>query len=131
MIAVDTNVLVRALIDDESAPGQSAAARALLEDVPGPVGISTMVFTETLWVLAKRYGVSRQRLVAIANDLLGHQRLGIQDRERLSEAIGIYAGSAVDFADALALVDARIEGAVLHTFDRKLSRLDGAILVSM
>ena len=129
MIAVDTNVLLRALISDSEAIDQSRAARALLEQ-SDRVRVSTIVFAETLWVLAKRYGMTRAQLVQVANDLLAHERIEIQNRDLLLAAVDDYGNETNDFADALALADARSNGVVLHTFDRRLAKLEGAALVN-
>jgi predicted nucleic acid-binding protein len=43
----------------------------------------------------------------------------------ICEALEIFSVSNVEFADALALVDARNAECPLYTFDRKLARLEG------
>ena len=128
MIAVDTNVLLRALVDDHAAPGQCAAARTLLASA-SKVRVAPIVFMETLWVLHKRYQAPRREVARIARELLEHPRYQIENREPLNEALAIFTGSNVDFADAVALTDARHTQCVLHTFDRKLAKLDGAVVV--
>ncbi len=51
MIAVDTNVLVRLLVNDPNAPEQSQQARELL-NAQGEVWVGQIVLIETIWVLA-------------------------------------------------------------------------------
>lgn len=128
MIAVDTNVLLRALVEDYEAPNQCAAAQTLIADA-GNVRVVDIVFMETLWVLHKRYHAPRKEVVRIARELLEHPRYQIENQDRLGEALVIFAESNVDFADAVALADARHVRCVLYTFDRKLAKLDGAVLV--
>ena len=128
MIAVDTNVLLRALVDDKDAPNQCAAAQTLIAGA-GKVRVAGIVFMETLWVLHKRYHAPRKEVVRIARELLEHPRYQIENQDRLSAALATFAASNVDFADAVALADARHVQCVLHTFDRKLAKLDGADLV--
>ena len=128
MIAVDTNVLLRALVDDSEAPGQCAAARSLIAGA-GQLRVASIVFMETLWVLLKRYRAPRKEVVRIARELLEHPRYEIENADQLGAALKIYAASNVDFADAVALADARQVGCVLHTFDRRLAKLNGAALV--
>lgn len=128
MIAVDTNVLLRALVDDHEAPNQSAAARTLIA-AADKVRVSNIVFMETLWVLNKSYRAPRKEVVRIARDLLEHPRYQIENEARLSDALVVFAASNIDFADAVALADARHVHCVLHTFDRKLAKLDGTALV--
>lgn len=124
-IAADTNVLLRALVDDDSAPEQCAQARALLT-AASKVRISTVVFHEVMWTLSRRFNFSRAELVATGEALLAHPHYEIDLPELFSEALSLLASAAIDFADAAALADARRCGRPLHTFDRKLGKLPGA-----
>jgi predicted nucleic-acid-binding protein len=124
MIAVDTNVLLRMLVDDADAPRQCAAARALAER-NGKVRIAAIVFVEAVWVLQKRYHASRADVACTVRELLEHPHYRVENAEALREALEIFSVSNVELADALALVDARNAECPLYTFDRKLTRLDG------
>jgi predicted nucleic-acid-binding protein len=125
MIAVDTNVLLRALVDDPTDPGQCAAARALVAKA-GQVRVASIVFVETLWVLHKRYRAVRGEVSRIARELLDHPRYQIDASGELGQALEIFSTTNVDFADAVALADARRAGVALHTFDRRLAKLADA-----
>ncbi len=129
MIAVDTNVLLRALVNDPDAPNQCSAAQTLIADA-GTVRVAGIVFMEALWVLHKRYQAPRKEVARIALELLEHPRYQIENQDRLNAALSIFAGSNVDFADAVALTDARHVQCILHTFDKKLAKLSGVALVS-
>lgn len=128
MIAVDTNVLLRALVDDADAPGQCSAAQALIASA-GRVRVAEIVFMEALRVLHKRYQASRKEVARIALELLEHPRYQVENQDQLNAALTIFTTGNVDFADAVALADARQVRCVLHTFDKKLAKLDGAELV--
>jgi predicted nucleic-acid-binding protein len=129
MIAIDTNVLLRALVDDPEEPRQCAMARTLVADA-GKVRVVDSVFMETLWVLHKRYQASRKEVTRIARELLEHSRYQVENHKQLSAALEIFASSNVDYADAVTLADARQMQCALHTFDRKLAKLDGAVIVA-
>lgn len=129
MIALDTNVLLRALVDDPSAPRQCAAARELIGNC-GRARVSAIVFVETLSVLDRTYRAPRGEVAAIAQRLLNHPSYRIEDSERLRTALDVFSGDRVDFADAVALTDARSAECTLHTFDRKLAKLEGTELVA-
>lgn len=129
MIAVDTNVLLRALVDDPEDPRQCAMARTLVADA-GKVRVADIVFMETLWVLHKRYQAPRKEVTRIARKLLEHPRYQVENHKQLSAALEIFSRSNVDYADAVALADARGVQCILHTFDRKLAKLDGAMIVA-
>lgn len=59
MLALDTNVLVRILIDDTQFIDQCAAARALAS-AAGEVYVPQVVQIETVWVLESAYGFARR-----------------------------------------------------------------------
>ena len=129
MIALDTNVLLRALVDDEKAQAQCNAARRLVT-AAGSVSISTAVFLEMVWTLSRSFGYPRKEVARVAALLLRHPKYRIQDANLFEAAIARFAASHIDFADAVALEHAAGNGVVLHTFDRKLARLEGAKAVS-
>lgn len=128
VIAVDTNVLLRALVDDPTDPGQCTAARALVARA-GQVRVASIVFVETLWVLHRRYRAARTEVSRIARELLDHPRYQIEAGAELRQALEIFSTSNIDFADAVALADARRAGVGLHTFDRRLAKLSDATIV--
>lgn len=130
MIAVDTNVLVRALVDDPLEPRQCTAARELIVRA-GIVHVSSIVFVETLWVLNRSYGASRAEVSRIATEVLGHPRYKVDNSRLLQAALQIFVGGKVDFADAVALADAQQAECALYTFDRKLAKLAGAKLLEV
>ena len=71
MIALDTNVLVRYLAQDDEP--QTAVATALIEtrlSAEQPGYVSALVFAELHCVLTRLYGIDRQRFADIARGLL-------------------------------------------------------------
>ncbi|OAI17118.1 MULTISPECIES: type II toxin-antitoxin system VapC family toxin [Methylomonas] len=111
MIAFDTNLLVRALVDDH--PEQIAVVRQLIAS--DSIFISRTVLLETEWVLRARYKKTRDQLSAFFSALLEVDNTVVEDAEAVSHALEWYAQGA-DFADALHL--AACGKAVMHTFDR-------------
>ena len=111
MIAFDTNLLVRALVDDH--PEQVAVVRQLIAS--DSIFISRTVLLETEWVLRARYKKTRDELGAFFSALLEVDNTVVEDAEAVSHALEWYAQGA-DFADALHL--AACGKAVMHTFDR-------------
>lgn len=125
MIAVDTNVLLRLLVDDDMAPDQCRAARRLVARA-GAVSISATVLLETIWTLSRSFGFSRKQVARVASEMLSHPKYRIQDSRLFESAIACFGASNIDFADAVALEHARSLGIDLYTFDKKLAALDGA-----
>ena len=70
MIAVDTIVLVRLMVNDE--PAQAARAKQLFDAKAGEDGsiwVSDTVLVELVWTLARAYGRSRTELVTAVRAL--------------------------------------------------------------
>lgn len=130
MLALDTNVLVRILIDDPQAIDQCAAARALAS-AAGEVYVPQVVQIETVWVLESAYGFARAELTAVLETLLSNQSFVLQHAAVLRAALGEFRHGAADFSDYVILTQARAENMLLATFDRKLGKLPGAQLVSV
>lgn len=129
MIALDTNVLLRALVDDDEAASQCVAARQLVASAT-LVTISAAVFLETVWTLSRSFGFPRKQVARVATMLLKHPRYRVQDPILFEAAVARFAASNIDFADAVALEHAVHGNVVLHTFDRKLAKQRGAQAVT-
>jgi predicted nucleic-acid-binding protein len=111
MIALDTNMLVRALVDDH--PEQVAVVRQLIAG--DTMFISRTVLLETEWVLRVRYKITPPELLDFFRALLETDDTVIEAANEVRNALDWYAYGA-DFADALHL--AACGAAVMHTFDR-------------
>jgi len=111
MIALDTNLLVRALVADN--PEQVAVVRRLIAG--DSAFISRTVLLEAEWVLRARYKKNRAELHEFFTALLETDNTVIETSEVVGNALDWYAQGA-DFADALHL--AACGTAVMHTFDR-------------
>ena len=130
MLALDTNVLIRILIDDPRAAKQCAAARTLAS-AAGSVYVSQVVQIESVWVLESVYGFSRAELAEALGNLLSNQSFVLQEVDIFRAALGEFRIGPADFADYVILMQARAENIDLATFDRKLSKLRGTRLVSV
>jgi predicted nucleic-acid-binding protein len=128
MIAIDTNVLVRLLVKDSEAEEQSQLARQLLNK-HDEVWVCRIVLIETVWVLQSTYKFTKEQIILVLEKLMQHPNIHLEDKASLDNALTIFSASNAGFADCLILNDAKHQQMVLHTFDRKLSRLHGAKLV--
>jgi predicted nucleic-acid-binding protein len=122
MIALDTNVLVRFLVDDDKAQSARAArfvARAIATDEP--LFVSDVVMCETVWVLVVAYQVPRGEIGETFGRLLMAAHLRYDDADRLSRALDAFLTGKGDFADYLIREEARGAGCdQVATFDRVL-----------
>ena len=123
MRAVDTNVLVRLVTRDHRR--QVAAAELF---VSKGAWVSTLVLTEATWVLTAVYELTHGEIATAIDMLLHHRDLTIQESDSVAAALEQYRNRpALGFSDCLILETARKAGHLpLGTFDRNLSKLDGA-----
>ena len=126
-IAVDTNVLLRALVDDDSALAQTQAARAFL----GPmreIHVAQVVQAELTWVLHRAFGFDRGAIIEVLQTLRAHPAIRLQAADSFDAAVAAYA-AGVDFADALIAHEASRVQTGLVTFDRVFAKRCGATLL--
>lgn len=128
MIAIDTNVLVRVLINEPKAEHQCRLARELIAEHDA-IWVCQVVLIETLWVLQTCYQFKKAQILLVLETLCSHPDIILENAETLNADLALFDASKVGFADCLILNDANRRQLVLHTFDRKLSGLNGAELI--
>ena len=116
MIAVDTNVVVRFLVNDEH--GQASRARDLFAN--NDIWLAPSVLLETEWVLRSAYELPAADIRQLINGLLGLPHVQTDDLACAAQALDDFA-AGLDFADALHLAFAG-EADSFATFDRALAR---------
>lgn len=124
MIAIDTNVLVRVLIKDPNAAEQCKQALNLINTY-SDLWVSKIVLVETVWVLESVYLLNKEQLIIVLEKLAQHPHVELENAGTIDSVLTLFSASNADFADCLILNDAQREQLMLHTFDRKLSRLHG------
>lgn len=126
MTGLDTNILVRALVQDD--PKQSPiAAEVLLACTPARPGhISNVSLCELAWVLRRGFGFPRERVLATVQKLLDAEGFRLENEEHVTRALaGAFTGGA-GFADCL-IAELHAAAGVTETltFDKAASKLDG------
>jgi predicted nucleic-acid-binding protein len=119
MIAVDTNVLVRLLANDDPTQSPRAAQLFASEDV----FIAKTVLLETEWVLRFSYGLPRAAISAAFQRLLAAPTVTVEDAPTIAAAVASH-GIGMDFADGLHLASGQGVD-TFATFDRKLAKQAG------
>jgi len=114
MIAVDTNVVVRALAADD--PAQTAAARRLFASQP--IWVAKTVLIETAWVLRSSYGYDERMTREAVTRLLGLENVSVESPSEIAAALAL-AAQGVGIADAIHLMS-RPPGSPFVSFDRSL-----------
>lgn len=123
MRAVDTNVLVRLLVEADEHRERKKAAALLEHDVY----VSHLVLAECIWVLATVYEYSAASLMEVIARFLQHDRVVFEDPLVVRLALEQYRKRpSIGFMDCMVLELARKAGHLpLATFDRDLAKLEG------
>lgn len=101
MLAIDTNVIVRYLVNDDIA--QAAKAKRLIDN--NDTFVCTSVLLETQWVLCSAYGFSAQDCLKALSGFAGLPRVTLEDAPAIANALD-WAAKGLDFADGLHLAKA-------------------------
>jgi predicted nucleic-acid-binding protein len=120
LIGLDTNVLVRLLVEDD--PRQAGEARRLVADAVSRgelLRIDPVVLCEIAWVLRGAYRVPKRRIVEALEELVSAAELEIGEIDSVRDALGDFRSGRGDLAD---YVIARLNRAAgceaTATFDR-------------
>ena len=114
MIAVDTNVIVRLMTEDDKSQYQKSVRLFRRHDI----FISTTVLQETEWVLRYSYQFNRHDINKALLGLAGLENVYIDNPSALMQALDWHA-QGLDFSDALHLSHSAREN-TFYTFDQKL-----------
>ena len=130
MIGLDTNVLVRYIMQDEAK--QAAKATKLIEGLtakePGFIAIVSVV--ELVWVLSSFYGKDKAQIVQALDVILRSKQLVVDQAEHVVRALRAYAAGNADFADCLIERTAVAAGCIRTlTFDLAASKTAGMTLI--
>lgn len=131
MIGLDTNVLVRFFMQDDSS--QCAQVNAILNSLtdnePGWVGLAAVL--ELVWVLTKTYRVSRPSVLAILEHLLERREIVVDQAEIVRRALEIYRNPRISFADCVISASSVAAGCTQTlTFDQDAAKLAGMTLIT-
>lgn len=120
MIALDTNVVVRFLVQDD--PKQAAEASAIFASLTAdaPAFLPREVMVELVWVLERAYGLPRADIAAAIDGLLSSQELVVEAADRVGLATERYRHGGAGFSDHMIALCAQDSGCTaIYSFDRK------------
>jgi predicted nucleic-acid-binding protein len=127
VIALDTNVFVRFLVEDDAE--QAARAKKVVRgalDAGEPVFVSAVVLSELAWVLERAYELPRRDIAAAVEGLLAAHPFEVEHAPAAARALARYRRGRAGYPDYLIQQLAAERGcAELVTFDRELLREDG------
>ena len=140
MIAIDTNVLLRYLLQDDEKQANKASKLILGSQ---PVLVTDVVLTEAIWTLkGKRYNLSKEQIIDVIHALFAEPNLTFEDGQAVwgalkdfTNAKPIKSGGKIkqaDFPDALIVNKAKRHGqlnksevSAIYTFDKAALAIDG------
>ena len=130
MIGLDTNVLVRYIMQDD--PKQSPKATALVESLDGGgSGYITLVsMVELVWVLTASFGLTRAQVSQALDGIIRTKQFKIENAEQIVRALRVFKLGKSDFADCLIERSANSAGCVKTvTFDVNAAKHAGMSLI--
>ena len=131
MIGLDTNVLVRYIMQDDTK--QSLLATRLVESlsVDSPGYIPLVAVVELAWVLSSAYELDHTAVTRTFEALLRTKELMVENPEVVWKALRMMQSTGADFADCLVSNSAMAAGCErTMTFDRGAAKSAGMSLIS-
>ena len=126
MIGIDTNVLLRWLLDIEADAAQRRIVARFMETTEERLYVSVPVLMEAIWTLRRRYGVDRDGVALLVRALRSSGRIEMAEDRAVRAALDQFERSTCDFADLLIAALNRAAGcSTTLTFDRAAARLEG------
>ena len=124
MIALDTNALVRMLIEDDKKQAKAVEDLILFaEKNHYSIIVLSEVLIETVWVLEDVYHCTRKEISSFLEALISTPTFNLPDAPVTYAALQKYKKGG-DFADLMIVVQARKNRAnYLFSFDKKLQKL--------
>ncbi|MGH8504096.1 MAG: PIN domain-containing protein [Gammaproteobacteria bacterium] len=131
MAALDTNVLVRYLVEDDVS--HSAAAKRLIRSAVRnneTLFVPVTVALELEWVLRSRFGFAKSEVVLALSRLLSSVELSFGSEAAVEVALALYQRSAADFSDCVHVALAHSAGQTpFWTFDKAAAKMTGTRLL--
>lgn len=130
MIGLDTNVLVRYIMQDDAK--QAAMATTLIErlSAAAPGFITLVSVVELAWVLSSCYDLSRAQVAQALEVILRSKQLIVDQAEHVVRALRAFSAGNADFADCLIERMAASAGcARTMTFDSAAAKSAGMTLI--
>jgi predicted nucleic-acid-binding protein len=132
MAALDTNILVRYLVEDDAQ--QLAAAKKLIRAAlraGETLFVPITVMLELEWVLRANFKFDKAQVTATLASLLATAELSFESESAAEVALALYKKGMADFSDCVHIALAHIAGeGPLWTFDKAASKVDGAKLLA-
>ncbi|MEM8577234.1 MAG: PIN domain-containing protein [Pseudomonadota bacterium] len=108
---------------DAQAKAQSDRAAEAIAAADEVIFICLPVLIEAVWVMSRRYKISRQGVALVLRRLCAHRGVQIQSGTTVERAADAYEKGTADFADLLiAALNGDAECRTTLTFDKRAAR---------
>ena len=127
MTGIDTNILVRYIVQDDKA--QAAKATRLIESkctARSPGYINIIVLCELVWVLKRAYSYKKRIIIDVLSTLLSVQEISVERSAEVSIALEEFSSGNGDFVDYLiAVINSQKGCDFTYTLDRTAAQYKG------
>jgi len=132
VIGLDTNLLLRSILDDDREQFLRATKYIAAHcSAAEPGFVNRIVVCELAWTLERSYRISRETIADAMAGLLASVDLTIEDAEEIRGLLPAYRAGTVGFVDLLlARLNLRQGCSATAAFDRKAARIEGFVRVS-
>ena len=126
MIGLDTNILVRLLVNDDQKQSNQIVKRLEEAERNGEkIFISKLVLIETMWVLNSVYGFKPDKIVNALEIVSQIPSVKFEDSDLFDKLVDGYSDCKAGLADQLIRLDDLKSGCdIILSFDKKLCRLE-------
>jgi predicted nucleic-acid-binding protein len=125
MISIDTDVLVRILVDDKKNASQNFAARSVAAKYK-QLYITQIVQAEFHCVLMKCYHFPKEDIALALTELITNEAFVIENQKIFEQALHQYKTHPIDFGKLLMLSTSKLAGAkFVISFDPEFTKLPG------
>jgi len=132
MIGIDTNVLIRYLVQDHKE--QSAAANRAIEQshrTRTQIFLNHVVLSELVWVLSRAYKLSKEEIASLLESILLTAQFEFEHKNIVWAALAEYRAKPVDFSDALiGLTNRSQHCSTTLTFDKHAAKIEAFKLIA-
>lgn len=130
MKGLDTNVLLRLIVEDDADQAERATQYLLRERGGGPLFVNRIVLCELVWLLTRSFRYDREQTAQSIAGILDNRALYVDDEDSVRFALYLFRVSRADFADCLiAATNGMLGCERTATFDRRAGELDEFELV--
>lgn len=132
MIGLDTNILVRYIVEDD--PVQTLLANELIENKctsKNTAFINLIVLCELVWVLARAYKCNRKQIKDVLQNLLITENFTVEHHDIAWQALYDFEEGKADYSDCLiSRLNNYYECSTSYSFDKNAAKFTNIELLT-